>query len=294
MPLVKLSFRNVLPKFLPTLVYLLLGLTALDPLSAGRWTSDEEYLTDLRQMIKKSETHELKECNLSDFGSSWDTLPKEEKREAFKAFSQCESLIKLGLCGIKVDQELAEILAELLTQNRLQKLVLANFQPIGNREEVFNIIYKGLKANKSLQVLNICDCKLGDTGAQKVLKALENNVDLEYLDLRWSELGREYNDSQELIWLTELDRLLRHGNLRELDLSHNELKARDAYSLIDLIAGLPNNPLKFVSLAMNSIKKPGLKLPIQINNRTIPIFLQRSFVLPDGCRIILHFRESKL
>ncbi|XP_051851286.1 leucine-rich repeat-containing protein 45 isoform X1 [Antechinus flavipes] len=83
----------------------------------------------------------------------------------------------------------AEALGKLLRQNKsIQSLVL-EWNNLGMWEESFSLFCEGLRANTTLQQLDLRNNQINHKGAEELAMALKNNSTLQDIDLRWNNIG---------------------------------------------------------------------------------------------------------
>ncbi|XP_071430098.1 leucine-rich repeat-containing protein 45 isoform X1 [Pithys albifrons albifrons] len=83
----------------------------------------------------------------------------------------------------------AEALGKLLTQNKSIRSLTLEWNSLGMWEEGFSFFCQGLRANNSLQRLDLRNNQINHRGAAELAVALTQNTSLQELDLRWNNIG---------------------------------------------------------------------------------------------------------
>ncbi|XP_038633085.1 leucine-rich repeat-containing protein 45 isoform X1 [Scyliorhinus canicula] len=109
-------------------------------------------------------------------------------------------LLLYGLCANTTIQMLdmkgnnlraagAETLGKLLRHNKSLKSLILEWNALGMWEEGFCVFCEGLRANKSLEHLDLRNNQINHQGVGELALALKHNNTLEELDLRWNNIG---------------------------------------------------------------------------------------------------------
>ncbi|KAM9006629.1 leucine-rich repeat-containing protein 45 isoform X2 [Sarcophilus harrisii] len=83
----------------------------------------------------------------------------------------------------------AEALGKLLRQNKSIQSLILEWNNLGMWEESFSLFCEGLRANTTLQQLDLRNNQINHKGAEELAMALKNNSTLQDIDLRWNNIG---------------------------------------------------------------------------------------------------------
>ncbi|NXQ37467.1 LRC45 protein, partial [Alaudala cheleensis] len=95
----------------------------------------------------------------------------------------------LDLKGNNLRSVGAEALGKLLRQNQAIRSLTLEWNSLGLWEESFSLFCQGLRANSSLQRLDLRNNQINQHGAAELGLALAHNSSLQQLDLRWNNIG---------------------------------------------------------------------------------------------------------
>lgn len=108
-----------------------------------------------------------------------------------------------------------------------------------------------LEENKSLELLDLSQCKLGVSGTVAIAKALQKNTKLKHLNL--------YRNKVDVDGARALRELLKVNNSLEfLDVGHNRLREKGIKAITDGICENPNSNIKHLGIRFNFINDDGL------------------------------------
>uniref|UniRef100_A0AAX7SHD9 Leucine rich repeat containing 45 n=1 Tax=Astatotilapia calliptera TaxID=8154 RepID=A0AAX7SHD9_ASTCA len=112
--------------------------------------------------------------------------------EGFYLIAQC--LCVLRLCfycsqGNNLRSSGAEVLGQLLAQNKTLRRLVLEWNALGVWDEAFSLFCSGLVSNCALTQLDLRNNQINHHGASALALALKRNSTLEVLDLRWNNIG---------------------------------------------------------------------------------------------------------
>uniref|UniRef100_A0A3B4GTL8 Leucine rich repeat containing 45 n=1 Tax=Pundamilia nyererei TaxID=303518 RepID=A0A3B4GTL8_9CICH len=83
----------------------------------------------------------------------------------------------------------AEVLGQLLAQNKTLRRLVLEWNALGVWDEAFSLFCSGLVSNCALTQLDLRNNQINHHGASALALALKRNSTLEVLDLRWNNIG---------------------------------------------------------------------------------------------------------
>uniref|UniRef100_A0AAX7W1Y7 Leucine rich repeat containing 45 n=1 Tax=Astatotilapia calliptera TaxID=8154 RepID=A0AAX7W1Y7_ASTCA len=95
----------------------------------------------------------------------------------------------LDLKGNNLRSSGAEVLGQLLAQNKTLRRLVLEWNALGVWDEAFSLFCSGLVSNCALTQLDLRNNQINHHGASALALALKRNSTLEVLDLRWNNIG---------------------------------------------------------------------------------------------------------
>uniref|UniRef100_A0A3B4GNM3 Leucine rich repeat containing 45 n=1 Tax=Pundamilia nyererei TaxID=303518 RepID=A0A3B4GNM3_9CICH len=117
-----------------------------------------------------------------------DCMLSEEARVLLSGLLDNTTVKVLDLKGNNLRSSGAEVLGQLLAQNKTLRLVL-EWNALGVWDEAFSLFCSGLVSNCALTQLDLRNNQINHHGASALALALKRNSTLEVLDLRWNNIG---------------------------------------------------------------------------------------------------------
>ncbi|CDZ76845.1 Ran GTPase-activating protein (RanGAP) involved in mRNA processing and transport [Legionella massiliensis] len=250
---------------------------------SGTYESDTSTILDLDEEKLSGELEGMQELNFSDvtitkeslnkiskalcsnesiksLALSWHKLDDISGNLLFTALKTNQRIVRINLDHVEMSKEDWQSLSDLLRQNtNLSYLRIASCNMVSGEAELFA---QGLAINTKLEVLQLRENRINETGGLAIAQALRKNRQLGLTNL--AVFGNFGMGSDACIAIMKACRYLR--NLKELDLSHNGIN--DKAPILKLLDECPQ--LEVFSMESKSLDNPIVRNEvwetIQVNN----------------------------
>eukprot|EP01006_Ploeotia_vitrea_P044285 TRINITY_DN66822_c5_g6_i1.p1 TRINITY_DN66822_c5_g6~~TRINITY_DN66822_c5_g6_i1.p1 ORF type:complete len:694 (-),score=88.32 TRINITY_DN66822_c5_g6_i1:181-2262(-) len=196
----------------------------------------------------------------------------------------------------KIDSDAGKALAEALIANKTLKWLDLNRNPLGrDSQDVFASFVKVLQTNKTLETLKLGCTGMSSTSAVAIVKALNNNQVMQFLDCHENDLQPQVGEA----FAELLDYKYQEGipnTLTTLLLHHNpKLRAR---GLVPLFKALHNDnsiqTLDFSNTAMGDEGAAALADALRNNSTITHLELNDNDISQEGCiQLCLVLQQNK-